>query len=232
MANTIRSFILLIVSCLSLNFATAQHTNSFAGVRFGAVLPMGEFASHEFGYGGYALLGRSFGAEAAWFINPKIGFGIDISSNTFAFASGYYADDYMESEHGAFSSVDLLSSKYILRTYMAGAYYKIPISKKFSTSLKLMGGIFKASTPDQFFGVNAMTAGKLYFWKTSSTSTKFTFLTGASIEYRVYEQVSLILQADFTYAQAAFPYTTGTTSYTDYLKMPVFRLQPGINIHF
>jgi hypothetical protein len=77
-----------------------------------------------------------------------------------------------------------------------------------------------------------MTAGKLYFWKTSSTSTKFTFLTGASIEYRVYEQVSLILQADFTYAQAAFPYTTGTTSYTDYLKMPVFRLQPGINIHF
>lgn len=231
MTKVYKIIIILIISGISIKPASAQKYNSFVGIRFGAALPMGEFASHEYGSGGYALLGKSFGGEAAWFVTPKLGFGVDFSMNSFAFASGYYAEDYKENSP-EFISVDLLSGPYRLTTYMGGAYYKIAISSKLHTSIKLMGGLFRARTPDQLYGVNAFMVGKLNYWKTGSQDTKFTFLTGASFEYKLYEQVSLLLQADFTYTQAAFTFITGNSSYIDYLHMPVLRLQPGINIHF
>lgn len=232
MTKASSSLIILIVSSLFIQTVSAQKYNSFIGIRFGAALPMGEFASHEYGYGGYALLGTSFGGEAAWFITPKLGFGVDVSMNSFNYANGYYAEDYKESDP-AFSKVEMLSGPYKLRTYMGGVYYKTTISPKLHSTFKLMGGLFNARTPDQFFGVTAAMVGNLNFWKTSSKDSKFSFLTGASIEYKLYDKVSLLLQADFTYAQAAFIFKTASnTSYTDYLRMPVFRMQPGINIHF
>jgi hypothetical protein len=225
------TIIILILNSLNVRQASAQKYNSFVGLRYGAALPMGELASHQFGEGGYALLGKCFGLEAAWFINPKLGFGIDYSTAALGFASGFYADDYKESEP-SYNSVDLLSGPYSLKTYMAGAYYKIKLSPRFYSSFKLMGGIFQCTTPDQLYGVVESNI-QHYFWKTGSLDRKFSFLTGASIEFRLYEYVSLLLQADFTYAQLAFQYSTGSTSgYTDNLKMPVFKLQPGINIHF
>jgi len=231
MTKSFKSFIILIVSGLSFNSVSAQHDNSFVGLRFGGALPLGEFSSHEFGYGGYALLGKCYGIEGAWYINPKIGFGIDISTNSFGFASGYYIEDYIETEP-SFSGIDMLSGPYKVNTYMGGAYYKVSISNKFYSTFKLMGGIFKAWTPDQLYSANAFIAGNLTFWKTGTYDTEFTFLTGASFEYKLYDHVTLVLQADFTYAQPGFVYTRGDTSYTDYLRMPVFQLEPGINISF
>ncbi len=234
MSKAFLLIIILLVSDLCVATASAQKKyNSFVGIRFGAALPMGEFASHEYGYGGYALLGKSFGGEAAWFVTPKIGFGVDVSMNSFEFASGYYAEDFYQDNALDYIHVSLLSGPYKLRTYMGGAYYKVAYSRKFHSTFKLMGGLFVAKSPDQFYGVKTFIAGNLNWWKTGAWDKKFAFLTGASFEYKLYEQVSLVLQADFTYAQAAFTFdTSNTTSYTDYLNMPVFRLQPGINIHF
>lgn len=236
MTYTSRILIILVLNCLSATIVTAQKNNSkynsFVGIRFGAALPMGEFGSQEYGSGGYALLGRSFGGEAAWFITPKIGIGADVSMNSFGFASGFYVEDYKASEP-AFTNIGMLSGQYIVRSYMGGVYYKASISPKFHSTFKLMGGLFSATTPNQLFYVDAFGGIKMSFWKTSAHSSKFGFLTGASFEYKLYEQVSILLQADVTFAEAAFYYkTSSVTGYTNYLLMPVFRLQPGINIHF
>jgi hypothetical protein len=232
MLNKLKPLALLSLFFLSAVVTVAQNYNSFAGMRYGKVLPMGEFASHEYGYGGYALLGNSIGAEAAWFINTRLGFGIDISKCVMGFAASYYAEDYLENTP-EYSKVDLLSGPYNLNTYMAGAYYKAKIKGRFYSTFKLMGGLFQASSPDQLYTIEAFMVGKTSFWKTGTTNTKITFLAGASVEFKVYDEVSLLLQADFTAAQPGFYYSTGgSTGYTDYLKMPVFKLQPGINIHF
>jgi len=232
MNRLFKLIIILTITFSSFSIADAQKHNSFAGFRYGWALPMGEMASHEFGSGGYALLGKSIEAEAAWFITPKIGFGIDVSSNTFGFATGFYAEDYLETKP-EYSNVEMLSGPYKLTTLMGGLYYKVSLTEKLSTRLKLMGGLFTARTPDQFYGVEAFMVGKLYFWKTSSLDRKFTFLTGAAFEYKLYDHVYILLQADYTYAKAAFKYNAGRESeYTDYMNMPVFRLQPGINISF
>lgn len=231
MFRPLKLFIVLTISCLGANVVLSQNNNCFVGVRFGAALPMGELASHQYGSGGYALLGKSFGAEAAWFVHSNFGLGVDYSTNFFPFASGFYAEDYQQQDP-SFTIIDLLSGPYKVTTYMAGTYYKVRLGRHLSSTLKLMGGIMHARTPDQFYAVNAFMIGKLSFWKTSSRDSKFAFLTGASLEYNIDDRVSLLLQADFTYAEEAFYYLTGNSGYTNYLNMPIFRLQPGINIYF
>jgi len=232
MKYSIKLLIILIVS--SLNFANthAQKYNSFAGIRIGYALPMGQFASHEFGTGGYALLGKSIKGEAAWFISPKLGIGIDVSSASFGFASGFYAEDFVESEP-TYKTVDLLSGPYSVTTLMGGVYYKVNIAKKFYSTFKLMGGVYSAQTPDQFYGVvDKLLQAENFFWKTGSLERTFGFLTGASFEYNIFEHVSILLQADFSYAEPAFVYNNGQELYTVNMKMPVFQLLPGINIQF
>jgi hypothetical protein len=193
---------------------------------------MGQFASHDFATGGYALLGKSIGGEAAWFITPKLGFGMDVSFMSFGFASGYYADDYADNDPST-KTVDLLSGPYTVRTFMGGGYYKVNITKKFYSTFKLMGGIYSAVTPDQFYGVvDNLFQQEIFFWKTGSLERTFGFLTGASFEYNVFDHVSLLLQADFSYAKPAFVYDNGTELYTVEMKMPIFQLLPGININF
>jgi hypothetical protein len=210
----------------------AQKHNSFAGIRLGYALPMGQFASHDYGTGGYALLGKSIGGEAAWFLTPKIGFGIDVSVNSFGFATGFYAEDMKENSPELESPVEMLSGPYSVRTFMGGVYYSLYIAPKFSSTLKLMAGLLTAQSPDQFHGAQIYVQGKNYWWKTGSLDRTFGFLTGASIEYQVFEHVDLLLQADFAYGEPAFVYDTGLELYTENMKMPVFKLLPGINIRF
>jgi hypothetical protein len=232
MTTTIKLIFILFLLTLSVKSAYTQHNSSFLGIRFGPALPMGKFASHEFGEGGYALLGKSFGGEAAWYISSKIGIGVDVSYKTFGFASGFYADDYLENEP-SYKSVDLLSGPYMVRTYMGGVYYKVNIAKKFFSSFKLMGGMYSARTPDQFYGVvDNLFQKENFFWKTGSLDRTFGFLSGASFEYNIYDHVSILLEADFSYAKPVFIYDNGEELYNVDLQMPIFQLLPGINIHF
>lgn len=231
MKTIIRSFIILIISILPSTTVMAQH-NFFAGFRVGYALPMGQFASHEYGTGGYALLGKTMGCEAGWFISPKLGFGIDASVNTFGFATGYYAEDMAENSSEIESSVEMLSGPYSIRTLMGGLYYRFEIMPKFFSTCKLMGGMFSAQTPDQFHGAVIFVQGKNYWWKTGSLDRTFGLHTGVSFEYNVFEHVDVLLQADFSYAQPSFIYYRGNETYTQSMKMPVFKLLPGINIRF
>lgn len=232
MRYNLKLLLFIIISCSGLANVMAQKHNSFAGIRIGYALPLGQFASHEFGSGGYALLGKSVGCEAAWFISPALGFGIDISTKSFGFASGYYRDDYVESEP-SYKSMDLLSGPYKVQTFMGGIYYKMNISPKFHSTFKLMGGIYNARTPDQFYGViDNLFQKENFFWKTGSLDRTFGFLTGASIEYNIYEHVNIVVQSDFTYAEPVFIFYKGEELYTRNIKMPIFNLLPGININF
>jgi hypothetical protein len=96
-----------------------------------------------------------------------------------------------------------------------------------------MAGMYTSQTPDQFYGViDNLFQQENYFWKTGSLDRSFGFLTGASLEYLIFEHVGLLLQADFSYSEPAFVYDNGQELYTENLKMPIFKLLPGINIRF
>jgi hypothetical protein len=234
MKFAIRIYLLIVLCGLCTNLVFAQKFDSFVGVRFGGVLPMGELASHEYGYGGYALLGKSFGGEAAWFISPNIGFGVDACINSFEFASGYYAQDVYEANIKDYNKVTYISGPYRVKTFMGGAYYKLAFSPKFHTSFKLMGGLYIARSPDQMYRIEAKFLNlNSYGWKNGATDKNLSFLVGASFEYKLYKEVSLLVQTDFSYTRASYTFiTSSTTGYTDLLRMPILRVQPGVNIHF
>ena len=116
---------------------------------------------------------------------------------------------------------------------MGGVYYKVNISNRFYSTFKVMGGVYSAWTPDQFYGVvDNFLKLENFFWKTGSLDRTFGYMAGASFEYNIYDHVSLLLQADFTYAKAAFVYDNGQELYTKEMKMPIFQLLPGINVQF
>lgn len=219
------------VILLSLQASFAQEKLFFGTVKSGAALPMGEMASHKLGTGGYALLGPGYSIQTGYFFYKNLGFIVDISFKNFPFASGFYLEDYIESEP-FFTHVDMLSTNYKVRTFMAGMLYKAHIYKKLSSDFKLMGGLFSARTPDQFYVVNAYDAGTLYFWKTTALSRKPGVMAGASLRYDLYEMVTLSLNGTFSYTRSAFTFTRDTGGYTDLLHMPIFSLEPGITVKF
>jgi len=157
---------------------------------------------------------------------------MDILTNSFGFAAGYYAEDMKENTSEFESSVEMLSGPYNLKTLMGGLYYRLNFSPKFYSTFKLMGGVYSARTPDQFHGAVVYIQGKNYWWKTGSLDRTFGILTGASFEYQVFDHVNLLLQADFAYGEPTFIYYRGEEMYTQNIKMPVFKLLPGINVRF
>jgi len=209
----------------------AQENRFLAGFRYGFSLPMGQFASHEYKYGAYALLGTTFTSEAVWYFYKGFGAGANFSASYYPIASGYYAEDL--DIHDAFGEdYDLKSGPYTVRTYMAGACYRLPVYKRFSASFKALGGLFWAMSPDQFYGATFYLEGPMYWRKTSARSSRFTFLTGAALNYRLFENVTLLLETEFTYAESRFPFIKANQRVYQYMKMPLFKLQPGINITF
>jgi len=229
------STLLILLLALSALMAKAQHASYCVGTQAGLAVPLGQFSSKDYSNGGYALSGTSYGLEGAWFWNGKWGIGVDVSASSFAFSATDYVSAYKASEP-AFTDVQMLSGPYIVRTYLGGAYYKVGICPEVGITFKAMAGLTRAWTPDQLFGVNSSEVGKLYFWKTRAYSAKMAVLCGANIEYKLFERVSLLLQTDFSYSEMAFVFAQGTAPNTVYntkfLQLPVFNVQPGINVNF
>jgi hypothetical protein len=225
--------LLLFVLVCWIGSVRAQENRYLIGFRYGYSLPMGQFASHEYTYGAYALLGSTFSAEGSRYLRHGLGIGVNFSIGFYPIATGYYLED-MDSSDAFGVNFRMKSSPYEIRTYTAGVYYRLPVSGKFSASFKALGGICWAKSPDQFFVADYFGQGDFFWRKTSARSTKPSFLIGASIRYALFEHVDLLLDSEFSYAESKFAFwkDNGTRKVYEYMKMPLFKLQPGINITF
>jgi len=227
---------LLLLLLIAFAEIKAQDKPFFVGFRYGFSLPMGQFASHEYKkdtslYGGYAMLATSFSGEGAWYFSKRFGVGANFSASYYPIATGWFLQDKLNDEKTA-SYLDVKSGPFTVRTLMTGAYYRLPVMKHFSLSFKAMGGVNWTSTPDQFFGGNYYLAGMRYFRITSAKSRQFAVLTGASFNYQLFDHVQLLLESEFSYTESKFHFIKGINRVTNYMKMPLFKVQPGLNITF
>jgi hypothetical protein len=236
MKKTIMLILILLQVLMMDSILCAQNSRFGVGLNYGYSLPMGQFASHEYKrdgvqYGAYALLGSTFSGEGSWYFYKNLGAGINISISYFPIADGYYLED-KDADDAAATNFRLKSGPYEVRTYMAGTLYYLPISEKFGIKLKGMGGIFWVQTPDQLYAADYFGVGRLVWAKTPARSSSFSFLTGTALNYKLFEHVELQLVAEYSYAKAAFNFwdATLTNKYTQYLEIPIFRLQPGLII--
>lgn len=216
----------------------SQENNFRIGIRYGYSLPFGQFASHELmrnglEYGGYALIGKNFTAEGAWYFRPRLGVGLNFSAGTHTMATGYYVLDKKAADP-ALKDLWLKSGPYYIQSYMAGLFYRIPVTEKFRLELKAAGGILRAISPDQLYAGDFFVKGKLYWLKTSSTSIRASGMAGLNMNMKLFDHVELMISSEFCYARSVFRFwNANLTSYEDReMKMPVFKLQPGITITF
>ncbi len=229
---------LLLLLLIAFAEIKAQDKPFLVGFRYGFSLPMGQFASHEYKrdnkeYGAYALLGTTFSVESAWYSKKRIGFGVNYSVSYYPIAIGYYLID-KDSAIPEANNFRLKSSPYEVRTFMAGALYRLPISKRFNVSFKGMGGLFWAKSPDQVYQAFYFMIGDRTWSKTSAISLKGSFLVGATINFKLFDHVDLLIESEFTYAKSGFAFwnAAGTTKTIQIMKMPLFKVQPGLNITF
>jgi len=238
---TIKRFsfpVFLILFFLFICPGKAQNDPFRIGIHYGLSVPLGQFSSHELirndkEYGGYALTGNSFTAEAVWYLRPRLGLGIHVSAGAHPMATGYYVLDKKAADP-ALKDLWLKSGPYYLQSYMAGAYYLLPLNERFMLEFKAAGGILRALSPDQLYAGDYFIIGKHYWLKTSSTSIRASGLAGLNVNLELFDHVSLLLSTEFCYARSVFRFwNANLTDYEDReMKMPVVKLQPGIKITF
>jgi len=233
MNNSISKPVLIFILVIGFIASYAQENKYMAGIRYGYSLPMGQFASHEYDYGAYAMLGKSFSAEGARYFNNGFGVGTALSISFYPIAAGYYVQD-LDSNDVFAGSFKMKSSPYEVRTYMAGVYYRLPVAEKFQASFKALGGLCRSKSPDQFYSAEYFMVGTLTWFKTSSLSSRVSFLVGAAIEYKIFDHVELLLESEFSYTESKYIFLVngGTSKETQSMKMPLFKIQPGLNITF
>ncbi len=211
---------------------SAQDNPFNVGFRYGYTLPMGQFASHEYTYGAYALLGSSASAEASWYPGKRLGFGASFSLSYFPIAAYYFLQDY-DSADPTVQYNFIKSETYEVRTYMGGAFYRLPISKRFEASFKAMGGLCWVRSPYQFF-TGTYLIGPMFHIITPAISSRFAFSGAATLNYKLFDHVVLLLESEFSYSEAKFTFWKNgmTQKEIQIIKMPLFKVQPGINITF
>jgi hypothetical protein len=214
--------------------SSAQDNRYIIGLRYGYSLPMGQFASQEYKYGAYALLGSSFEAEATWYFHKSIGFGMNYSMSYYQVATGYFLEDLQNDTTNPSAVYNFLKSDpYTVSSYMAGFYYRLPVTERIGVSFKGMGGLCKVKTPYQFYSGTYL-IGNLFHITTPAESSKFSVLFGATVQYKLFDHVILLMESEFSYVESKFTFWKNgyTTKEIHTLKMPLFKVQPGINITF
>jgi hypothetical protein len=224
--------VLFLVVLSGVNYSIAQENPYFVGVRYGYSMPLGQFASKKYDDGAYALPGSTFSAEGVHYFQCGFGVGLNFSQSYFPIANQSYLDDY-DSGDPSVQYIYLKSDPYQVRTYMAGLFYRVPISGKISASFKTMSGVCWAQSPYLFFTGNYL-IGNLFHIVTPAKSTRIAFLLGSALNYKVFDHVSLILELECSYAESKFTFWKEGLTIKDvqFMKMPVLGIQPGINITF
>jgi membrane-associated phospholipid phosphatase len=125
-----------------------ENKPSFIGLNMGYVVSNGVSLTDEIEF--KSISGYNIAVEGAWFINPYLGFGGKLSSNTIelAFNKERYFDrnpedkNYIQNITGDFSAI---------YSFNAGAYFSYPLTDQFMLGSKLLCGITHATSSDLSF---------------------------------------------------------------------------------
>jgi hypothetical protein len=185
------------------NFVDPKEVNpSFINLSMGYVLLSNKIdISEELMFestGGYNV-----GIEGAWFVNPYIGFGGKISSNTIDYNfddDKYYRHfpknrNLIEDIQEDFSSVNAVS---------IGGYCSYPLSERISVGTKLLGGIAFSSSSRLTFKMKStldFPEGKEIDYLKADTDSNWGLETGISMNFMLERNLGVRLFVDYLYSK-------------------------------
>ncbi len=207
------TWILLLLTGLANLPLLAQQ--NFASISFGAVLPLGDYASTgDLASNGYARTGGAIKFDAAYF--PVSYFGI---GGSFGFGSNYAVRDSFLTDlsnyivDNASSIIDI--PDYADVTYgsgfwnyinlFVGPHFSIRASQRLYFDFRGLVGATILRMPDQELRINF---DQTEIFSTASRSRlAFGFTAGGGFRYELNSNIALKLAADFFQSRAKFEYT-------------------------
>jgi len=217
-----KNFLPLFLIVLSIS----SYSQSFMGITIGSSIPISDYRdiSSKNDNTGYGETGYSIAIDGAYFLSDTIGIGLSFGIN------GHYGVDVTAwtneiAGDSPASTIAISSDLYSITTFMVGPYFNNAIGDKLNFNLKLLAGLFIATSP----AIIVFVDGIIVTFTPASTGT-FTVLFGAGLDYLISDKVSLGLMAETTIANPEFEYVFGAG--TVKVEQPMNILNFGVNLKF
>lgn len=188
---------------------------NFASISFGAVLPLGDYATtDDLATSGYAKTGGAIKFDAAYF--PVSYFGI---GGSFSFGSNYAVRDSLLADltsyiaDNASSIIDIPDYAEIIYgsgfwnyiNLFIGPHFSIRASQRLYFDFRGLAGFSILRMPDQELRIN-FDQTEIYS-RASRNKLAFGFTAGGGLRYELNSNLALKLSADFFQSRAKFDYT-------------------------
>lgn len=187
--------------------AFAGDGKSFFALKSSASVPIGNYSLKNIDKGCFTTTGISFGAEGAWFFWKNIGVGAEVNFSihpvdAVGLATAKVFDDpFMEDLY-------VRSDPYNMLTSLIGFYYRINLGDKFFLQPSLKAGVLFGKTPFQLYEPKYFMVGPDYYKVTSSRDSGFAIKPGLAVIYSFNNYIALGLNADFTFSELSFGFST------------------------
>jgi len=203
-----------------------QSKPSFISLNMGHIISNGVDLTDDIQFenqGGYSIA-----VEGAWFINPNLGFGGKLSSNTInlIFDKEQYFDLHPEDKTRIKNIDEYFSGIYSVN---AGTYFAYPLSDRFTFGSKLLGGITGTSSADLIFDMHPTveyTDGHQVRYLTGHSDASWSLETGLSATVLLSRNLGIRFFADYLFSGAKITFKKNQGVNED----APFKLKGG-NIH-
>jgi len=179
---------------------------SFIGLNMGYVVSNGTHLTDAIGF--ESTNGYNIAVEGAWFINPYIGFGGKLSSNTIdlTFNREKYFDHYPEDKMFIKNINEDFTGIY---SFNAGAYFNYPLSNRFMLGSKLLGGIAGTSSSDlrfEMYPTAEYPEGRQINYLTGDRDVNWSLETGLSATVLLSRNFGVRFFADYLFSGAGITF--------------------------
>ncbi len=217
------SFIVIVL------FVQSQEKQSFVGLRTGLSIPFGKYAAKNLDDGSFAQAGFNVTIDGAWFFKPKFGIGGSVGLNMHPVDVTALSGERVNSDP-FLNNVVIRSEPWKIITAMAGPYFQLPLSPRFSFSAKLLGGLLYGKTPYQLYKPDYYLLPNNWAEITSAQDWKFSWQTGIGIAYKLSPCIDLTLDSDIFYDKLTFGFNSSTGYYTSTKTIAIINTTLGFRI--
>ena len=190
------SAILIILLAASVH---AQKTSSHLEISLngGIASPLGSFGKGDYAddKSGYSKTGGHFNIAAVYFINKRFGIAVSGGYSQFKFKGAQSLADGYKEDSGTDSTTLFTKGHNRNFSVLIGPYYSIPVSKKLSVDLRVLGGYINTHLAG--FEIHYEDYTDNIMMQNEASKSAFGFQAGAGVTYHITDKIGIKANADY-----------------------------------
>ena len=166
-------------------------------VNGGAAIPTGNFGKGDYAdeKSGFSKTGVHVNISAVYYLNKNFGIGILGGYSQFGFKGAQSLADGYKEDSGTDSTTLFRKGNNRNLSILIGPYYTIPVSKKISVDLRVLGGYINTHLAG--FEIHYEDYTDNIMTQKEASGGAFGFQAGAGITYHITERIGIKANADY-----------------------------------